>query len=147
MIRAFELAFSQLTDPKLRGVLWQSLLLSLVLQIALIALAWWGLASFATFKWQWVNDLIRWLDELSTRQLILRYEVGGRKFLALVNKSPSWGAKNIMTGVNVASRMRRDSFVAEKIDNQLTANPADFTAAVTRTFSTRRLSAQRRQDQ
>lgn len=61
MIRAFELAFSQLTDPKLRGVLWQSLLLSLVLQIALIALAWWGLASFATFKWQWVNDLIRWL--------------------------------------------------------------------------------------
>jgi CysZ protein len=61
VIRAFELAFGQLTDPKLRGVLWQSLLLSLVLQIALIALAWWGLASFATFKWQWVNDLIRWL--------------------------------------------------------------------------------------
>ena len=57
------------------------------------------------------------------------------------------GAKNIMTGVNVASRMRRDSFVAEKIDNQLTANPADFTAAVTRIFFTRRLSAQRRQDQ
>jgi len=62
MIRAFELAFAQLTtDPKLRGVLWQSLLLSLVLQIALIALAWWGLVSFATFKWQWVNDGIRWL--------------------------------------------------------------------------------------
>jgi CysZ protein len=61
MIRAFELAFSQLTDPKMRGVLWQSLLLSLVLQVALIALAWWGLASFATFKWQWVNELIRWL--------------------------------------------------------------------------------------
>jgi len=52
-----------------------------------------------------------------------------------------------MTGVNVASRMRRDSFVAEKIDNQLTANPADFTAAVTRTFFTSRLRAQRRQDQ
>ena len=61
MIRAFELAFTQLTDPKLRGVLWQSLLLSLVLQIALGALAWWGMVSFATFKWQWVNDLIRWL--------------------------------------------------------------------------------------
>ena len=62
MIRAFELAFAQLTtDPKLRGVLWQSLLLSLVLQIALIALAWWGLISFATFKWQWINDSIRWL--------------------------------------------------------------------------------------
>ena len=61
MIKAFELAFTQLTDPKMRSVLWQSLLLSLVLQIALIALAWWGLASFATFKWQWVNDTIRWL--------------------------------------------------------------------------------------
>ena len=62
MIRAFELAFAQLTtDPKLRGVLWQSLLLSLVLQIAVIALAWWGLDSFATFKWQWVNGLIHWL--------------------------------------------------------------------------------------
>ncbi|MBS0540411.1 MAG: EI24 domain-containing protein [Proteobacteria bacterium] len=61
MIRAFELAFGQLADPRLRGVLWQSLLLSLVLQVALIALAWWGLASFATFKWQWVNETIRWL--------------------------------------------------------------------------------------
>jgi CysZ protein len=61
MIRAFELAFGQLFDPKLRGVLWQSLLLSLVLQIVLIGLAWWGLASFASFKVQWVNDLIRWL--------------------------------------------------------------------------------------
>lgn len=61
MIKAFELAFTQLTDPKMRSVLWQSLLLSLVLQIALIALAWWGLASFANFKWQWVNDTIRWL--------------------------------------------------------------------------------------
>jgi CysZ protein len=62
MVRAFELAFAQLTtDPKLRGVLWQSLLLSLVLQIALIALAWWGLDSFATFKWQWINGLVHWL--------------------------------------------------------------------------------------
>jgi CysZ protein len=62
VIRAFELAVAQLTtDPKLRGVLWQSLLLSLVLQIALIALAWWGVISFATFKWQWLNDWIRWL--------------------------------------------------------------------------------------
>jgi CysZ protein len=62
VIRAFELAFAQLTtDSKLRGVLWQSLLLSLILQIALIALAWWGLVSFATFKWHWVNDWIRWL--------------------------------------------------------------------------------------
>lgn len=61
MIRAFELAFAQLTDPKLRGVLWQSLLLSLVLQVGLIGLAWWGLDSFASFRWQWVNDLVHWL--------------------------------------------------------------------------------------
>ena len=61
MMKAFELAFAQLTDPKMRGVLWQSLLLSLVLQIALIGLAWWGLISFVTFKWQWINDLVRWL--------------------------------------------------------------------------------------
>lgn len=31
------------------------------------------------------NDLSRWLDELSTRQLVLRYEVDGRKCLAIPN--------------------------------------------------------------
>lgn len=31
------------------------------------------------------NDLTRWLDELSTRQLILRYETDGRNCLAIVN--------------------------------------------------------------
>jgi len=31
------------------------------------------------------NDLTRWLDELSTRQLILRYEADGRSTLAIVN--------------------------------------------------------------
>jgi hypothetical protein len=31
------------------------------------------------------NDLFRWLDELSHRQLILRYEVSGRAYLAIVN--------------------------------------------------------------
>jgi hypothetical protein len=31
------------------------------------------------------NDLTRWLDELATRQLILRYEVEGRTYLAIVN--------------------------------------------------------------
>jgi CysZ protein len=61
MIRAFELAIRQLSDPRLRGVLWQSLLLSLVLQIAIGALAWWALQSLATFKWNWVNEAIRWL--------------------------------------------------------------------------------------
>lgn len=61
MIRAFELAVRQLSDPKLRGVIWQSLLLSLVLQIAIGALAWWALQSFATFRWHWVNELVRWL--------------------------------------------------------------------------------------
>ncbi len=61
MIRAFELAVRQLSDPRLRGVIWQSLLLSLVLQIAIGALAWWALQSLATFKWNWVNETIRWL--------------------------------------------------------------------------------------
>jgi uncharacterized protein involved in cysteine biosynthesis len=61
MIRAFELAVRQLSDPKMRSVLWQSLLLSLALQIIIGALAWWALDSFATFKWHWVNETIHWL--------------------------------------------------------------------------------------
>lgn len=61
MIRAFELAVQQLGDPKLRVIVWQSLALSLVLQIGLGVLAWWALQSFATFQWSWVNDTIRWL--------------------------------------------------------------------------------------
>jgi CysZ protein len=61
MIRAFELAALQLGDPRLRSVIWQSLLLSLLLQILLGFLAWYGLQTFATFKWQWINDAIRWL--------------------------------------------------------------------------------------
>ena len=61
MIRAFELAIRQLGDPKLRVIIWQSLALSLVLQIAIGVLAWWALQSFATFSWNWVNETIRWL--------------------------------------------------------------------------------------
>ncbi len=61
MIRAFELAVRQLSDPKMRGVLWQSLLLSLVLQVIIAGLAWWAMQSFATFQWHWLNDIIRWL--------------------------------------------------------------------------------------
>ena len=61
MIRAFELAMRQLGDPKLRVIVWQSLALSLVLQIGLGVLAWWALQSFATFQWNWVNETIRWL--------------------------------------------------------------------------------------
>jgi CysZ protein len=61
MIRAFELAVRQLGDPKLRVIIWQSLLLSLVLQIAIGVVAWWALQSFATFQWNWVNETIRWL--------------------------------------------------------------------------------------
>ncbi len=61
MIRAFELAVQQLGDPKLRVIVWQSLALSLVLQIALGVLAWWTLQSFATFEWSWLNETIRWL--------------------------------------------------------------------------------------
>jgi CysZ protein len=61
LIRAFDLAVRQLSDPKLSSVIWQSLLLSLVLQVGIAVLAWWALQSFATFSWQWVNDAIRWL--------------------------------------------------------------------------------------
>jgi uncharacterized protein involved in cysteine biosynthesis len=61
MIRAFELAVRQLGDPKLRVIIWQSLALSLVLQIAIGVVAWWVLQSFATFQWNWVNETIRWL--------------------------------------------------------------------------------------
>ena len=42
MIRAFELAVQQLGDPKLRGFIWWSLLLSLALQVGIGVLAWWG---------------------------------------------------------------------------------------------------------
>ena len=56
MIRAFTLAIGQLGDPRLRGVIWQSLALALVLQAMLGGLAWWALQSSATFEWQWVNQ-------------------------------------------------------------------------------------------
>lgn len=61
MIRAFELAVRQLSDPRLRGIIWQSLALSLVLQVGIGVLAWWALQSFATFQWSWLNEAIRWL--------------------------------------------------------------------------------------
>jgi len=61
MIRAFDLALRQLGDPKLRAVVWQSLLLSLVLQVGIAVLAWWVLQHFAVFRWDWVNEAIRWL--------------------------------------------------------------------------------------
>jgi CysZ protein len=62
MMRAFELAVQQLGDPKLRGIIWWSLLLSLVLQVGIAVLAWWGLKSFATFEWKWLNEAIVWLS-------------------------------------------------------------------------------------
>lgn len=69
------------------------------------------------------------------------------KFRDLVNKWSGWDAKNIMTGANVAFRMRGDSFVPEKIDHQLTANPPTFAAAITRTVSASGLYARGRQKQ
>src|SRR5882757_1612164 len=61
MIRAFELAVRQLGDPRLRGVIWWSLLLSLALQIGIAVLAWWALRSFANFEWKWINEAVVWL--------------------------------------------------------------------------------------
>src|SRR5262249_3857554 len=61
MIRAFELAVRQLGDPKLRGIIWWSLALSLVLQIAIAVLGWWGLRALAHFESRWINDAVVWL--------------------------------------------------------------------------------------
>jgi uncharacterized protein involved in cysteine biosynthesis len=61
MIRAFELAVRQLGDPRLRVVLWQSLGLSLLLQVAIGWLAWWALQRYAVVDIGWVDGLIRWL--------------------------------------------------------------------------------------
>ena len=61
MIRAFELAVHQLGDPKLRGIIWWSLLVSLLLQMGIAVLAWWALRSFAHFEWKWINEGIVWL--------------------------------------------------------------------------------------
>jgi uncharacterized protein involved in cysteine biosynthesis len=71
MVRAFDLALRQLGDPKLRAVVWQSLLLSLVLQVAIAVLAWWALQRFATFQWDWVNSAIRWLGGAGVTVLAL----------------------------------------------------------------------------
>ena len=71
MIRAFDLSLRQLGDPKLRAVVWQSLLLSLVLQVAIAVLAWWALQRFATFQWEWVNSAIRWLGGAGVTVLAL----------------------------------------------------------------------------
>ena len=61
MIRALELAVRQLGDPKLRGVIWWSLALSLVLQVAIAVLGWWGLRALAHFEARWINEAIVWL--------------------------------------------------------------------------------------
>jgi uncharacterized protein involved in cysteine biosynthesis len=61
VIRAFELAVGQLGDPRLRSVLWQSLGLSLVLQIAIAWLSWWALQRYAVVDIGWIDGLIRWL--------------------------------------------------------------------------------------
>jgi CysZ protein len=60
VLRAFELAIQQLGDPRLRGVLWQSLLLSLALQVAIAGVAWWALQSFTHFSWHWLNEIALW---------------------------------------------------------------------------------------
>jgi uncharacterized protein involved in cysteine biosynthesis len=61
MIRAFELAVRQLGDPKLRGVIWWSLALSIVLQVAIAMLVLWVLPS-PHLEWHWLNEVIAWLS-------------------------------------------------------------------------------------
>ncbi|MGE5149355.1 MAG: EI24 domain-containing protein [Rhodospirillaceae bacterium] len=71
MIQAFELAVRQLGDPRLRSVIWQSLALSLVLQIAIGALAWWALDRYAHVEIGWANSLIHWLGGAAVVMLAL----------------------------------------------------------------------------
>lgn len=71
MIQAFELAARQLGDPRLRSVIWQSLALSLVLQIAIGALAWWALDRYAHVEIGWANSLIHWLGGAAVVMLAL----------------------------------------------------------------------------
>jgi len=61
VIRAFELAVAQLGDPRLRAVIWQSLGLSLLLQIAIAALAWWAMQRYAHVGSGWLDTTIHWL--------------------------------------------------------------------------------------
>jgi uncharacterized protein involved in cysteine biosynthesis len=61
VIRAFELAVQQLGDPRLRGIIWWSLLLSLALQVGIAVLAWWLVPS-PHFEWNWLNKVIVWLS-------------------------------------------------------------------------------------
>jgi uncharacterized protein involved in cysteine biosynthesis len=70
MIRAFELAVRQLGDPKLRGVIWWSLALSLVLQVAIAMLILWVLPA-AHFEWKWLNEVIAWLSSAGVIVLAL----------------------------------------------------------------------------
>jgi len=69
------------------------------------------------------------------------------KFAALVNKRSVLAAKNIMTGLNVAFRIPGDSFVLDKIDNQLTAHSPDITAGPARIVFATRLRALGRKKQ
>jgi uncharacterized protein involved in cysteine biosynthesis len=70
MIRAFELAVRQLGDPKLRGVIWWSLALSIALQVAIAAFVLWLLPS-SHFSWEWGNKIIAWLSDAGVVVLAL----------------------------------------------------------------------------
>src|SRR5476651_829874 len=63
MFHAFALAIGDLGDRRLRGVVWQSLLLSLLLQAALVGFAWWAVHSYANFQWDWVNRVAHWVGD------------------------------------------------------------------------------------
>jgi uncharacterized protein involved in cysteine biosynthesis len=71
MIRAFELAVAQLGDPRLRTVVWQSLALSVVLQVAIGVLAWWVLQYYVHFDNGLANGLIQWLGGAAVTVLAL----------------------------------------------------------------------------
>ncbi|MBF0356842.1 MAG: EI24 domain-containing protein [Alphaproteobacteria bacterium] len=55
MIDGFLKALKQLSDPRLKGVLWMGALGALSLEIALWALLWWGLSFLRLFEWAWLD--------------------------------------------------------------------------------------------
>ncbi len=66
------------------------------------------------------------------------------EFLGSGGVVPILGAKNIMTGLNVAFTIPGDWFVVDQIDSQLTAKPSDSQAGYTRIFFRPQCSAERR---
>lgn len=63
MIRYFTMAVGQLSDPRMRGVLWMGILGALVVFALLWAAAWWLLATFDPSTVWGLSTLVEWFGE------------------------------------------------------------------------------------